>query len=198
MDLRRRTSSPKGSYPPNPKQWGPETHGINLRLSFDVASDSVLRPLDLEVPNTTLLHGRSEIEAYVDADFCEKLFGPLRTKWSGMTVPCDGHFVVLLNGSHSPRRNAVTLMEEYFHILLNHKPTVIKVCELTGILIREFDRSKEDEAYSSAAASLVPYRKLKSLVTKGHRVQQIADFFEVSSDLIQFRLKTCKLYRKAG
>jgi Zn-dependent peptidase ImmA (M78 family) len=66
------------------------------------------------------------------------------------------------------------------------------------VIRRQFDRVIETEAYHSAAAALLPYSALKGIVTDGMAIRQIADHFEVSTDLASFRLKTCKLYRRAS
>jgi hypothetical protein len=39
---------------------------------------------------------------------------------------------------------------------------------------------------------------MKAMVVGGASSRDIAEHFEVSGDLISFRLKTCKLYRRAS
>ena len=197
MDLKRRRKSEKGTFPPNPNQWDAERIGINLRLEFEIPPDGPLRPFGISIPNTTLLKSRLDVEEFIDESLSEILFEEIGNQWSGMTIPCDDEFIVIVNETHSANRNAATLMEEYFHILLDHSPCRIFQCPSTGMFKRQYEKSVEEEAYFSAAASLVPYRQLKTMVAKEETVVEIASHFEVSRQLVTMRLKTCRLYRKA-
>lgn len=114
--------------------------------------------------------------------------------WSGMCIPCDGTMLVVYNDSHPPRRIRATLMEEFFHLWLGHKPTRLKVFA-NGHSKRDFDRAKESEAYGSGAAALVPYQSLRGMLKKGASVPTIADHFLVSEQLVEFRIRICKLAR---
>ena len=73
--------------------------------------------------------------------------------WSGGAtgrLP-DGSHLILLNSAQSAGRQAATLMEEICHILFGHRPTRIASWMEGG---RDFDRLKEEEAYSVGAAAL--------------------------------------------
>lgn len=190
--LRRR----KGDYPPNPTQWDAENNGISLRGTFEIPLESPLCPFDLDVDNVHLLSTHQDIGEFVDDEHCRRLFGIYSRVWSGMTIPVDEEFVVIVNPTHSSTRRNATLMEEYFHILLEHKPSRIFVCPKTGLLRREYDTQIETDAFHSAAAALVPFRTLKLHVGNGESIGSIAERFQVSTELVKFRLKTCKLYRR--
>ena len=192
----RKLKRRKGDYPPNPTQWDAENNGISLRGKFNVPSESPLRPFDLEIENVHLFATRAEIGSLVDKRHCKKLFGIYNRVWSGITIPVDNEFVVIINPTHSSGRRNATLMEEYFHILLDHRPSKIYECKKTGLSRREFDPVIEKEAYHSASAALVPFKALKKLVSDDGTVEAIAEHFEVSEQLVNFRLKTCKLYNQ--
>lgn len=115
-----------------------------------------------------------------------------------MTIPCDDGFIIVMNHTHAKTRQNATLMEEFFHIILKHKPSRVGTCPITGVVRRENDRSMETEAYFSAAASLVPYSAMKLMFSDGATATEIAGHFEVSTDLVVLRMKTCKLYRRAS
>jgi Zn-dependent peptidase ImmA (M78 family) len=186
-----------GEFPPNPTQWDAERAGLTLRRKFDVPSDAPLRPFSLQFDGVYVLSTRKQVEEFVDASLCRKLFGAHRRSWSGMTIPVDDEFVIMVNETHPQTRKNATLMEEHFHVLLGHKPCRIFICPTTGLMRREYDKQTENEAYFASAASLVPYCALKEMVHGGGHVTEIAEHFEVSRDLVSFRLKTCKLYRRA-
>lgn len=85
-------------------------------------------------------------------------------------------------------------MEEFFHLWLDHKPTTLRVFA-NGDSKRDFDRAKESEAYGSGAAALVPYKALRAMLEKGRPVRVIADHYLVSEQLVEFRIRVCKLSR---
>lgn len=186
------------SFPPNPSQWSAERNGLTFRERFRVLGTAPLRPFQLSLPNVTLLAAAADLRQYVDDDLLLKLFGEHRRKWSGMTIPCDDHFIVIMNETHARTRQNATLMEEYFHIILRHKPLRIGQCPVTGLIRREYEKAFEVEAYHSAAAALVPYAAMRRMIQDGATGRDIACNFEVSEDLVAFRLKTCKLYRRAS
>lgn len=185
-------------FPPNPSQWPAERNGMAFRTRFGRKSGEPLRPFDISLPGVTLLATLDDLREFVDEEVLANFFGEHRQKWSGMTIPIDDEFVIIMNHTHAKTRQSATLMEEYFHILLEHKPSRVGHCPVTGLVKREFDRKLETEAYHSAAAALVPFAALRELVRGGSSGREIAAFYEVSEELVAFRLKTCKLYRRAS
>lgn len=193
-----KNSRGNSKFPPNPTQWSAERHGLAFRARFGLRSDVALQPFTRALANVTLLATIEDLREYVDKPLLDSLFGPHRGKWSGMTIPCDDCFIVIMNETHSRSRQNATLMEEYFHILLKHKPSRVGTCPHSGIVRREYDRALETEAYHSAAAALLPYASMRDMVRSGTSSRSIAKHFEVSDELVSFRLKTCKLYRRAS
>jgi IrrE N-terminal-like domain len=194
-----RKAKKRSDFPPNPAHWQPERNGLAFRRQFDVQTDLLLRPFDIAKHLTDVkLLGRADLERIVAPDDLRVAFGSARHRWSAVTIPmpADGH-IVILNYTHATTRQNATLMEELFHIVLRHKPSKIKPCPVTGLMKREFNRTVENEAYWSAAAALVPYAALRQMVDDGHSARQIADHFQVSVALVQFRLKVTKLWRRA-
>jgi hypothetical protein len=198
MALSGKKRSGSGSFPPNPTQWDAERNGMAFRSRFGVRPEEPLKPFSRKVPSAILVQTRQELGEHVDEALLVVLFGVHHKKWSAMTIPCEGAFVIIMNETHSRTRQNATLMEEFFHIILQHKPSRVGTCPHTGLVRREFDPIIEKEAYHSAAAALVPYSAMQAMVASGAASADIADHFEVSRDLTSFRLKTCKLYRRAA
>jgi hypothetical protein len=85
-------------------------------------------------------------------------------------------------------------MEEISHTFLNHRPTAVTL--RTGALdVRDFDPTQESEAYGVGAAALIPWSQLFSLINNGSDVSAIADRFEVSEELVTYRIKITGAYR---
>lgn len=189
---RRRARGGKGLIPPNPKQWENEHNGLDLRddlhLPYGARLDH-LRAFDL-LPNVTVVpHGHIPMAQ----EQIDHFRGPGSAAWSGVGIPLpDGGALVVFNDSHPPSRIRATLMEEFFHLRLGHPATAVRVYQ--DGQSRTHDPDVESEAYGSGAAALVPYLALRERLTRGEPPRSIAAHFEVSRDLVMFRIKVTRLY----
>ncbi len=126
------------------------------------------------------------------------LLGDSGKGWSGgasRPLP-DGSRLVFLNPNHTRERQAATLMEEICHIILGHSPTKLMLAEdtTTGVRFRDFDKNQEEVAYAVGAAALIPYFALKHAVAAGLGAESIARRYRVSRDLVEYRIKVCRLW----
>jgi len=118
-------------------------------------------------------------------------------EWSAMSVPLDAEherWAVLLNDGHTLERQRVTVLEEFWHILLGHKLT--KVAQVGGAYGRTYDKAEEHDAYYLASATLLPKAALTEAVGKGLTSAQIAGEFGTSSELVDYRIKRLGLWRE--
>jgi hypothetical protein len=129
-------------------------------------------------------------------EYIDYFRGPGADSWSGMAIPlADGSVLVIYNDSHPMTRTRATLMEEFFHLRLEHSPTKVRFySEKNGG--RTHDPEIESAAYGSGAAALVPFGPLEKMVESGISMGKIAGIFEVSPALVSFRMKVTFLYRK--
>ena len=109
-------------------------------------------------------------------------------QWSGAAIPTnpdvDGHAgLIIINDLHSNRRQRATLMEEICHLLLGHRPSRI---DQRG---RTYDHQIEEEAYAIGAATLLPFKPLREMVESNYPVRYVADYFDVSKQLVNYRLR---------
>ena len=128
------------------------------------------------------------------------LLGEGREAWSGgassMTLP-DGRKLIILNPTHGKNRQNATLMEEICHVFLGHKPSRLAVTRYDKqgkILARDYHAEIEEEAYATGAAALVPYTALRRFVEQGWTARDIARHFNVSRQLIEYRIKVSRLW----
>lgn len=112
--------------------------------------------------------------------------------WSGgvfaQSLP-DGSRVCMLNPTHPRRRNKITLMEEISHCFLGHTPTKL-VANGNG-RVRDFEKAQEEEAYGIGAAVLLPWNLFFGQINVGSPVDEIAEEFDVSQELVRYRIKIC-------
>lgn len=111
--------------------------------------------------------------------------------WSGGVFPDplpDGTKLCILNPLQSVRRSRITLMEEICHCYFQHEPTTL-VLNALGLLVRDFNKRQEEEAYGVGAAVLLPWALLFHRLNKGTDLDELAELFDVTVQLLEYRIK---------
>lgn len=141
-----------------------------------------------------------EMIAGLSQEAREHLLGAGKEMWSGgaasRKLP-DGRKLIILNPTHGKNRHAATLMEEICHVFLGHKPSrlAIERKDKDGqIVARDYNHAIEEEAYSTGAAALVPYRGLKNMIAQGKTAAEIARHYGTSRALVEYRIKISRLW----
>jgi Zn-dependent peptidase ImmA (M78 family) len=144
----------------------------------------------------------AQIEPFLSEETIKHLLGTGKDKWSGgacsQPLP-DGWKLIILNPTHAPNRQNATLMEEISHVFLGHKPSrlaVENVNKFGQTIARDYHAEMEEEAYSVGAAALVPFTALRRMMREGKTTTEIARNFNVSKQLIEFRLKISRLWNE--
>jgi hypothetical protein len=160
-----------------------------------------LNPFELAKYAKLLVVQFADVEDLLTEETREHLLNAGRDKWSGgacgLPLP-NGNKLIILNPTHSPLRHNATLMEEISHVFLGHQPSrlAVETHNAKGEAIaRDYHAEIEEEAYSVGAAALVPYSGLRQLVRAGKTSRQIAQHFNVSRELVEYRLKVCRLWQ---
>jgi len=127
------------------------------------------------------------------------IFQTGKDAWSGgvLAEPLpDGSRICILNPTHSLRRRKITLMEEIVHVHLRHVPTELRQ-RADGLQMRDYNKPQEEEAYGVGAAALLPWTRFFHEVNSGICVPDLAEKFQVSKGLIEYRIRitaASKLY----
>ena len=166
-----------------------------FRADLGLGDDDALDSLRIEVEGISIVPLTKT--SCLDAGTVRQLREGAGAEWSAMSVPLDVEndtWAVLLNDSHSRERQRVTVLEEYWHILLGHKLTKIsKVAEAFG---RTYDAAEEHDAYYLASASLLPKAAVVKAVSQNLASGQIAQKFGTSPELVDYRIKRLGLWRQ--
>jgi len=181
-------------YPELSKEQLEEIAG-NLRRDIGIGAEEPLDSLKINVEGVRVV--KIKYSEYLDARTVHKLERDACNEWSAMSVPLNAemtNWVVLLNDCHTIERQRVTILEEYWHILMGHKLTkVAKISESYG---RTYDEAEEHDAYYLASASLLPREAVRKAVLNGCSATYIAKQFGTSPELVEYRIKRLGLWRE--
>ena len=189
------------NLPPSKKGRNYEIKAMGLRdfasLKYD---DERLNPFELARYAKLLVVTFEQIEPFLTDETKAHLVGEGRDKWSGGACSqalLDGRKLIVLNPTHGANRQNATLMEEISHVFLGHKPSKLAVTTYNKFgkpIAREYQADVEEEAYSVGAAALVPFSALRRMVNQGKTSREIARHFNVSRDLVEYRMKVSHLW----
>ena len=161
--------------------------------------DEPLDPFELAYFAKLMVISFEEIQG-LSEETREHLLGAGTNDWSGGTssraLP-NGWRLVILNPKHGRARNNATLMEEVCHVFLGHKANRLSIVAQNRqgkTVARDYNEADEEAAYAVGAAALVPYAGLSQLMRRGKTSIEMARHFNVSRELVEYRLKVCRLW----
>lgn len=166
-----------------------------FRKDLGLKDDQPLDSLKLEVDGVQVV--RVSDTDCLTPEIINRLRFDAVSEWSAMSVPLDSaneQWAVLLNDGHTIERQRVTVLEEFWHILLGHKLTKIaRVAEAYG---RTYDKAEEDDAFYIASATLLPKAAMIKAIAQNFSSEQIAGKYGTSSELVDYRIKRLGLWRE--
>jgi len=168
-----------------------ENHGLALRKRLNLSVHALLDPFKLAALVGLHLLDLDQECARLPKNMRQQLLVHGKKHWSGgvyaKLLP-NGSRICILNSRHNPRRIKITLMEEVAHIHLKHSPTGL-TRSMDGLRMRGYDKKQEHEAYGVGAAALLPWAAFFPAINRGMAVDELAEQFEVSSQLVEYRIK---------
>jgi Zn-dependent peptidase ImmA (M78 family) len=164
-----------------------EKNAIQIRSFAQVGPFECLNPYDLAAKFRMKVVVIKEVPG-VSYDTAKKLLVEKADKWSGASsgIQQEGPIIIILNNTQSLNRSRATLMEEICHVLLGHQRNRLSL-HLAGS--RDYHQKMEVEAYNVGAAALVPFSGLKYFLDRGLSILEIANHYEVSQSLVEYRIK---------
>jgi Zn-dependent peptidase ImmA (M78 family) len=161
--------------------------------------DEPLDPFELAYFARLMVINFDEI-AGLSEETREHLLGVGVNDWSGGTsskaLP-NGWRLIILNPKHGKARNNATLMEEVCHVFLGHRANRLSIVAQNKhgkTVARDHNEADEEAAYAVGAAALVPFAGLRRLLKLNKSSIEMARNFNVSRELIEYRLKVCRLW----
>ena len=189
------------NLPPSRKGREFEIRAFGLRDFAGLKTDDErLNPFDLARYAKLLVASFEQIEPFLTEETKSHLLGDASDKWSGGACSqalADGRKLIVLNPTHNQNRQNATLMEEICHVFLGHKPSRLAIENVNKHgkpIARDYREDDEEAAYSTGAAALVPYSSLRRFVESGKTSREIARHFNVSRELVEYRMKISRLW----
>lgn len=187
--------------PPTKKGRQYEIRALGLREFAGLRRDDErLNPFDLAYYAKLLVATFDQIAPLLSEETRYHLLHSGSDKWSGgacsQTLP-NGQKLIVLNPTHNKNRQNATLMEEVCHVFLGHKPSRLAIENVNKHgqpIARDYREADEEAAYSIGAAALVPYSALRRMVSQGKTSREIARHFNVSRELVEYRMKVSRLW----
>jgi hypothetical protein len=99
---------------------------------------------------------------------------------------------IVFNDAYQAPQIRVHVMEEVFHLLLGHRPDILRVIPVDG-KYRTYDAANEREAYGCAIASLVPFAALHAMLARQTHIRLIAERFCVPLEVVEERIGATNL-----
>jgi hypothetical protein len=164
------------------------------KLSLNLRDDIGLSARDRIDPNKFLeslgivVWGPADVPG-IDPDHVAQLTVRDPDSWSGMTVREGGTIAIIVNPTHPSTRQANTLMHEWAHIKLRHKPNRVDRSEHGLLLLSDYPAEIEEEADWLAGAILLPRDGLVYHRARGLSAEAVASHYGVSKPLANWRLR---------
>ncbi len=189
------------NLPPSRKGREFEIRALGLRDFAGLRRDDErLNPFELANYAKLLVASFEQIEPFLSEETKSHLLGDGSDRWSGGACSQalqDGRKLIVLNPTHNKNRQNATLMEEICHVFLGHKPSRLAIENVNKHgrpIARDYREDDEEAAYSIGAAALVPFSSLRRFVEEGKTSREIARHFNVSRELVEYRMKVSRLW----
>jgi hypothetical protein len=114
--------------------------------------------------------------------------------FSAVTLATPGaNWIMLVNPAHKRRRATIDIAHEFGHLVRGHHPSWVST-DGTDLRRRIRSEEQETEAHAFGLALLLPYAPLLQLLDAGAPRMAIADYFGVTTETLDMRLKLAGLW----
>ncbi|SRR5258706_453679 len=167
------------------KSWAENT-SVAIRSRLKLARYSSLSPIALADYLNVRIISPSDVVG-LSSETVKYLTSSEGDEWSAVTIHANSKDVIVINPSHSDRRNANTIMHELSHIIRGHKSAQIHVSD-TGITFRSYDVLQEAEADWLAGTLLLPREALINCHFRHYTTDEACEIYGVSKALFTYRM----------
>lgn len=165
-----------------------ERLSLETRNSLGLRPDEAIDPISLVESKGCLVWVPNEVPGIDPVHLAQLTVGD-PDSWDAVTIKEGNCTVIVVNDTRSAPRRANTIMHEWAHLELRHKPSRVDEFENGLLLLSDYPKEFEDEADWLSGAMLAPRDGLVSLRKRGFSDDQIGLEFGISIDLAMWRLR---------
>ena len=148
-----------------------------------------LCPYRLAEEHGTAVYSIEELAAYgCPQDAIDYFSAQHPESWSAALIPDGTGRFIVENTVHLPRRRRSNVAHEVAHLLLEHELDCVLLSDGQSGCRNPASRSLEAEAAELAAELLLPAAAARRAAVAGKTDEQVADTFDVSTELARWRM----------
>ncbi len=165
-----------------------EKRSSEIRKQFGLQATDPLSAYDLAKHSNIAVWDPSDIDDLKPSDLVQ-LTEQDKESWSAFTLRIREKHLIFVNPTQSqPRINSV-VMHEMSHIILGHELASVGMTEDGHLMPSNYDQDQEDEANWLAGTLLLPRPALIKVRKSGLPDRQIQDTYEVSEQMLKWRIR---------
>lgn len=172
-----------------------ERLSLDTRNRLNISNDTAIDPVALAQSKGCLVWTPEDVPEF-DLSHLTQLTISDPNSWDAVTIKEGDCTVIVVNNTRPAARQANTIMHEWAHLELKHKPSRVDEFENGLLLLSDYPKDLEDEADWLSGAMLAPRDGLVNLRKRGLNDDQIAETFGISSQLATWRLRMTGIDRQ--
>lgn len=172
-----------------------ERLSIGTRKQLDIRPDTAIDPKMLVRSKGCFVWTPEDVPGF-DISHLTQLTVSDPESWDAVTIKEGDCTVIVVNNTRPAARQANTIMHEWAHLELKHKPSRVDEFENGLLLLSDYPKDLEDEADWLSGAMLAPRDGLVTLRKRGLSDDQIAETFGISNQLATWRLRMTGIDRQ--
>ena len=169
------------------KTWCETTAG-NYRTALGLKPEDPLDPENLAAHLGIIVWRPEEVPGLAESSL-QQLTNHDSDSWSAVTIRVGDTNLTIVNSAHAPTRQRSSLSHELAHLILDHEPGRIDLSPEGHLLLNSFEREQEEEADWLSGTLLVPRAGLVIAYRSTQDPRKLANRFEVSVDMLNWRLR---------
>ncbi|MBR2657216.1 MAG: ImmA/IrrE family metallo-endopeptidase [Loktanella sp.] len=170
---------------------------LETRSRLRIRMDQAIDPVALVQSKGGLVWTPDDVPDF-DPSYLTQLTVTDPDSWDAVTIKEGDCTVIVVNNTRPAARQANTIMHEWAHLELKHKPSRVDEFENGLLLLSDYPKDLEDEANWLSGAMLAPRDGLVALRKQGLDDDQIAEAFGISKELATWRIRMTGIDRQVG
>lgn len=114
--------------------------------------------------------------------------------WSAATLIHPKAKLIIFNSSHSSGRQSNSIMHEMAHLICGHQASKTEQVSDGMMMLKAYDKDQEEEADVLSATLLLPRVALVQIMSSKVSLEDGAETYNVSIELLKMRLQRAGVY----